>query len=75
MKAFAFLLACFGAACDAAGAREVGDTEVEKDSRVRGQIAWCEPEVFVVEHVATMFLNSPRARAPGHDDKAGAVFV
>ena len=40
-KAFAFLLACgsltatelsLGAACDTAGAREVGDTEVEKDS-------------------------------------------
>ena len=43
-----------GTACDTAGIREVGETKVEKDRKVRGQIAWREPEVFVVEHVSTI---------------------
>ena len=42
---------------------------------VRGHIVWPESEVCVVEHVATVFLNSARARPPGHDEKADAVFV
>ena len=60
-----------GAACDTAGTWEVGDMEAEKDKKVHGQIARWDPEVCVVEHAATMFLNSPRAR----EEKAGAVFV
>ena len=51
---------------------EVADTEVEKDKEVRDQIAWCEPEVFTVEHVATMFVNSLRVRTSGHDKKAAS---
>ena len=64
-----------GAACDTAGARKVGDTEVKEDRVVRGQIAWCEPEVFTVKPVATMFLKYPCVRAPEKDEEARAVFV
>ena len=62
------------AACDT-GAEEVGDTEVKKDRTVSGQIAWREPDVFSVTLVATMFLKSPRVRAPRREKEARAVFV
>ena len=64
-----------GTACDLAGTREVGDTEVESDREVRGQIAWRETEVCVAKRAATVSLDSPRVRAPGHDEEASAVFV
>ena len=64
-----------GAAHHSAGAREVSDTEVEEDREVRGQIAWREPEVCFVERAASVLVDSPRVRAAGHDEEAGAVFV
>ena len=48
----------FGAAHDTAGTREVGDTEVEEDREVRGQIAWRETEVCGVKRAATVCLDS-----------------
>ena len=64
-----------GVAHDTAGAREIGDTEAEKDRRVRGQIDRREYEVCVIEHGASLFMDSPCVRAPRHDEEAGAVFV
>ena len=45
-----------GTAHSAAGTREVGE-----DSEVRGQIAWREPEVCVVEHVASVLMHSGKS--------------
>ena len=64
-----------GAVRNAAGARKVRDAEVEEDREVRSQIAWREPEVCFVKSVASVLMDSPRLRAPGHDEEAGAVFV
>ena len=64
-----------GVAHDTAGAREIGNTEAEKDRRVRGQIDRRESEVCVIEHGASLFMDSPCVRAPRHDEEAGAVFV
>ena len=83
-KAFAFLLACdpsrrrswaWALRVTLLRLGRVGDTEEEQDRKVRGQTAWRGPEVFMVKHVATMFVSSPRVRAPRHDEKARALFV
>ena len=46
---------------------------MEVDRDVRGQITWRETEVCVVELAASMLMERPRVRAPGHDEEAGAV--
>ena len=46
-----------------------------KTGEVRGQIAWREPEVRVVERVASMLVYSPRLRAPKHGEEVSAVLV
>ena len=66
-KAFAFLLACdpsrrrswaWALRVTLLRLGRVGDTEEEQDRKVRGQTAWRGPEVFMVKHVATMFVSS-----------------
>ena len=69
-EAFAFVLAGGSLEATALGlgaahnwAKELRDMEVEEDSEVRGQITWREPEVCVVELVASMLVDSPRGQA------------